>query len=873
MVRIERNGLYMTQKYQSREERRKQLARGPKKKARGKSKNIFMRILLILMTLGIIGMVTGVVTFAIYVKDAPKLDEKLLKDPISSKIYDKNGKLVTEIGKVKRDYIDYDDIPKSVEDAVLATEDVRFYKHHGVDLIRLGGAVVANVTRGYGSEGASTITQQVVKASFLTPEKTLSRKAQEAWLSFQLERKYTKQEIFEMYVNKAWYASGGHGIATASKIFFGKDLDKLSLPQRALLAGIPQSPANYDPFRHPDLAEKRRNIVLSLMNQHGYISKEEMENAKKVPVETTLVKEEKRKTSSDIPYDSFIGQVINEVEKKYKEVDVFSDGVKIYTTLDTDAQKYVEDMLNSNDIVQFPDNKMQAGITLLDTRTGEIRAIGGGRNQKVDFGFNFATDSKRQPGSTIKPILDYGPAIEYLKWGTYHALEDKPYTYSTGTPINNWDNSYKGIMSMRTALALSRNIPALQALQAVGLDQAQKFSAGIGIPFKDMQEAYAIGGIGGEDVGITSLQLAGAYSAFGNNGFYTEPHSVVEIELRDGTKLDMKPESKVAMKDYTAFMITDMLKSAVTSGTGTMANISGLPLAGKTGTTNFPADVRAKYNIPAGAVPDSWFAGYTTNYTAAVWTGYESQTKNYLIGTEQKIAQLLFKNLMTHISSGIETPDFTMPKSVEKVKIEKGTLPAKLASEYTPSDQVIYEYAVKGQGPKEVSVKYDKLEAPNGLKADYDEASNSIAVTWKYKNKDGKNVKFEVTASQDGGAEQKLTTTSKNGFILGNATPGSTYVFKVKAILDDQESDSASISIQIPNPLDIGDQENQWDDDQGDNPMDNGNPNDHGNPGNNGNGNGNGNNNGNNNGNPGNGNSDEDEQDDAGAESFFFPGT
>ncbi|MFB6466041.1 PBP1A family penicillin-binding protein [Cytobacillus sp. Hz8] len=840
----------MAEKYQTREERRKQLTSQPNKKKRKAKSSIWKKIFLTLITLGIIGFIGGVATFAFLVKDAPKLNEKLLKDPISSKIYDKNGKPVTEIGTVKRDYVDYEDIPKDVEDAILATEDVRFYKHHGIDLIRLGGAVVANVTRGFGSEGASTLTQQVVKRSFLTPEKTIKRKAQEAWLAIQLERKYTKHEIFEMYVNKAWYNSGGHGILTASNIFFGKSLDKLTLPQRALLAGIPQSPANYDPFTHPDLAEKRRNIVLSLMYQHGFISKEEMDDAKKVPVESTLVKEDKRKTSSDIPYDSFISQVIKEIEKKYKEFDVFSDGLKIYTTLDTDAQKYVEKMLNSNNVVQFPDNKMQAGITLLDTKTGEIRAIGGGRNQKVDFGFNFATDSKRQPGSTIKPILDYGPAIDYLKWGTYHALDDKPYTYSSGQPINDWDNQHMGVMSMRTALALSRNIPALQALQAVGLDQAQEFSAGLGIPFKDIQEAYAIGGIGGEDVGVSTLQMAGAYSAFGNNGFYTEPHAVTKIELRDGTKLDMKPEPKVAMKDYTAFMITDMLKTAVTSGTGTMANVPGLHIAGKTGTTNFPAEVSAKYNIPSTAVPDSWFAGYNTNYTAAIWTGYENQTKNYLIGSEQKIAQLLFKNLMTHISTGIDTPDFTMPNSVEKVKIEKGTIPAKLASEYTPDNQVIYEYAVKGQAPTETSVKYDKLAAPTGLKATYDEATNSVTVTWNYQKEDGTNVKFDVSASQDGGGEQNLTTTTQNGFIMKNATPGSTYTFKVVAVSDNQQSDAVTTSIKIPSPLDIGntpgtdDQNNQPGNQNGQNNNEN-----NGNTGNNGNENGNGNNPGNDNGN------------------------
>lgn len=302
------------------------------------------------------------------------------------------GEFITDVGSENRDYVAYEDIPKLVEDAFLATEDVRFYKHNGMDLIRLGGAVIANVTRGFGSEGASTITQQVVKNSFLNNEKTLSRKAQEAWLAFQLERKYTKQEIFEMYVNKI-YMSEGHGVLTASKIFFGKELDELELHEAALLAGMPQSPNNYNPFKHPDQAEKRRNIVLSLMNQHGFITKAEMEAAQKVPVESTLVAEEKRETNES-KYDSFIDVVLDEVEKKYPDLNPYSDGLKIYTTLDPNAQKHVENILNTDAAVAYPDDEFQAGITLLDTKTGEIRAIGGGRNQEVKRGFNYAVDQK-----------------------------------------------------------------------------------------------------------------------------------------------------------------------------------------------------------------------------------------------------------------------------------------------------------------------------------------------------------------------------------------------------------------------------------------------------------------------------------------------
>jgi penicillin-binding protein 1A len=796
----------MTEKYKTREERKKQLK--AKKKPKDK-KGILYKIFLILVVLGIVGILSGVAVFAYMVKDAPKLDESALKDPIPSEIYDKDGKLVTEVGTVNRDYVEYEEIPKLVEDAFLATEDVRFYKHHGVDLIRLGGAVIANFTDGFGSEGGSTLTQQVVKNSFLTPEKTIKRKVQEAWLAYQLERKYTKQEIFEMYVNKVWMSEGAHGVKTAAKIYFNKPLDKLELHEAALLAGMPQSPENYNPFTHPDRAEKRRNIVLSLMHQHGFISKDEMEKAQQIPVESTLVKEEDRKKDKK-PFDSFVDRVIDEVEEKYgDDINIFTDGLKIYTTLDQNAQTYVETILNTNEAVQYPDDEFQAGIVLLDTKTGEIRAIGGGRNQKVQRGFNYATDITRQPGSTIKPILDYGPAIEYLKWGTYHPLEDKPYKYPDGTPVNNWDNKHLGTMTMREALGMSRNIPAIQALEAVGLPKAKAFAERLGIPLPEIYYSYAIGGL---RKGVSPLQIAGAYSAFGNNGIYTEPYAVKEIELRDGTKIKTAPESTMAMKDYTAFMITDMLKSVVREsyGTGRLAAVPGLQVAGKTGTTNYDDATRRKYNIPNSAVPDAWFAGYTTNYTAAIWTGYPNRNTYIPAGDSQKIAQKLFKSLMTYVSKDIATPDFPVPKSVQKVAIEKGT--TKLASPYTPKDQIVYEYAVKGNEPKQVSEKYTKLNSPSNISAKYDANTNSILLTWDYPAEQSDGVQFEAAVSINEGAEQIMKITSEKGLNIVKPTPGASYTFKVTAIRGEQRSEPVVTTIVVPgqdDEEDDNDQENE----------------------------------------------------------------
>ncbi|WP_053363929.1 PBP1A family penicillin-binding protein [Bacillus sp. FJAT-27251] len=794
----------MADKPQTREERRKKSSkRKPSEKK--SSKGLFKKIFLGLVIFGIVGLLAGAATFAFMVHDTPKLDESMLKDPISSKIYDMNGELVREVGSENRDYIAFEDIPKVVKDAVIATEDVRFYKHNGIDPIRLGGAVLANITDGFGAEGASTITQQVVKNYFLSFDKTLDRKAKEAWLAFQLEQKYTKEEIFEMYVNKIFMSENSHGIATASKIYFGKPLQEVELHEAALLAGMPQSPNNYNPFKFPDKAEKRRNTVLRLMHQHGFISEQEMKEALEIPVTSSLVAEEDREKRKERAYDSFIDRVIDEVEQQ-GDFDIFSDGLEIYTTLDPNAQDYVENALNTNDVINYPNEQIQAGVALLDTQTGEIRAIGGGRNQKGAREWNYATDLKRQTGSTIKPILDFGPAIEHLNWGTYHMLEDKPYQYSNGTPINNWNNRYEGTMTMRTALAKSRNIPALQALQAAGLDNARDFADGLGLGEflpDPITESAALGAYE-----MSPLKMAGAYAAFGNNGFYTEPYAVKKIVLRDKTEIDMTPESVVAMKDYTAFMITDMLKSAVSSpyGTGGMANIPHLPVAGKTGTTNYDSEQISKWNIPDGAVPDSWFVGYTSRYTAAIWTGYETKENALLAdGYQQKIPQILFKNIIQEVSKNIDTPDFTTPNSVVRVAIERGTIPAKLASEYTPKDQILYEYAVKGHVPAETSKKFEKLDAPNKLNAKYDETTNEIILTWGHKAQSG--VSFEVSASLDSGGEQLLKSTSETGLKIANPSPGGTYTFKVTAIRGDQRSDPASTSIQIPDPSAVPEEE------------------------------------------------------------------
>ncbi|NEY20554.1 PBP1A family penicillin-binding protein [Bacillus ginsengihumi] len=791
----------MAEKVQSRVDRNKQKkAKKRQKKQKNKFATFIKRLILVCIIVGLVGVIAGISTFAYYASSAPKLTKKELSDPIPSVIKDKNNKVIARLGAQNRKYITYDQLPHQMENAILSTEDARFYKHHGIDPIRIGGAVVANIKHGFGSQGASTLTQQVVTMALNNKDvKTLKRKSQEAWLAIQLERHYTKHEILEMYVNKVYLSDGVFGFETAAEHYFGKSLSKLSLPQMALLAGMPQGPNLYNPFEHPDLAKERRDTVLSLMYQHHKITKSQMDQAMDTPITKGLVSEKKRNTPAN-KYPAFVDEVINEMQK-LGNYNIYSDGLTIYTTLDARAQKYAEKILNTNSVVQYPDDKFQAGFALVDTKTGEIRALGGGRNRKVESGFNYAVDTRRSPGSTIKPILDYGPAIQNLKWSTGHILADEPTTYRDGTPINDWDNSYQGNITMRKALYNSRNIPALKTFREVGSDDANKFAKNLGFNFGDKgkNESASIGG----GLGVSPLQMAGAYAAFGNDGVYNKPHAIRKIVLRDGvTEIKPNYQSKVAMSDYTAYMITDMLKDVLTKGTGTAASIPGLPVAGKTGTTNFSSADLAKYNLMSSDVEDSWFTGYTTKYALSVWTGYNSeQGKKYgITAANQKISQQIFRSLMSYVSEDVSTPDFTKPKSVIQIGSElyvRGSSDVNTANKQAEKDD-------KKEKDKEKDKDKNDVTAPTNISASYDKNSNQINVSWGYS---GSGASFTLDGSIDG-SKASFGSTSQTNFTISNPKPGSTYVISVTASADGKTSKAASASVTVPSAETTNDQTN-----------------------------------------------------------------
>ncbi|MCZ2258374.1 PBP1A family penicillin-binding protein [Sporosarcina sp. G11-34] len=787
----------MSDQIKSRTELRKRRELEQKKNKKPKSgKGIFKKIFLMLIITGFLFLVGGAGLFAFYASSAPKLDEKLLRDPLSSELLDINQEVFLTTGIEKREFVPYSEIPDLMKEAILATEDVRFYSHHGMDFYRLGGAILANFKSGFGSQGASTLTQQVIKNSFLSSDKTLKRKAQEAWLAFQLERKYDKDEIFEMYFNKILMSKNNFGFGTAADYFYDKPLNELELHEIAMLAGLPQSPNGHSPFNNPERAEKRRNVVLGLMYQHKKITKEEMESARAIPVTDSLVPEENRLANANTKYPAFVDLVLNELEAAGLS-DVLSEGVRIQTTLDPNAQSIVERAINDPDY--YANDELQAGLTVLNTKTGGIVAVGGGRDY-ADRSWNFASRELRQLGSTMKPIIDYGPAIEYLNWSTGQTIVDEPYNYkgSKKIPVRNVDRKFKGSMTIREALYNSRNVPAVKTYEEVGPGNAVGFAAGLGLPSSNEFPSNALGG--GDSYSTT--QLAGAYAAFGNNGVYTEPHSITNIIYRDGkTKRNLTPKSTVAMKDSTAYMVTDMLRDVFTKGTGKKANISGLDIAGKTGTTSY-SDSEGINN----GVPDVWFAGYSPDYTIAVWGGYPTRkTPMTTFPKEREVPQHLFRDVMAGISAGKTKSHFKKPSSVEEVTIEYLSDPLVRANASTPEAKKRTELFVKGSAPvkiaKEEVIKVTGLNAPSGLTANYDADSQSVLLNWNHKAPDSEttseDVQFKVLVQVDDGNPKEMTRTQDTNVVFSGAEEGKTYTFSVIAIAGELESAPASVSLFV----------------------------------------------------------------------------
>ena len=581
-----------------------------------KKRKVVSILLIIFFGLGITCLV-GFSAFMIYVKAKadPLFDTANLNTVELTRLFDKDGKEFAKLGSEKREKVSYEQLPEVLIDAVVATEDSRFFQHNGFDAPRFLKAALGQLAGHSGAGGASTLSMQVVKNSFTDHlgQKTagkdgIIRKFEDIYLAvFKLEKKYSKEEIIEYYVNNHFLGGNIYGVQEAAKTYFGKDVSELNLSEAATIAGMFKSPNYYRPNVNPKNATARRQTVLNLMVRHGYITKEEADIAAAIPMDSLTTTDSSSGVLSQ--YQGYIDTVADEITNKYG-INPYTTPLLVYTNLDRSRQDAVNSVLNGENY-NWINNKVQTGVSVLDSETGKILAIGNGRNvnnrsnDNVDQ-YNYATQIKRQPGSTAKPLFDYGPGIEYNNWSTYELFDDAPYSYSNGRSIKNWDGKYFGTITLRRALSTSRNIPALKAFQKVDNKKIRKFVTSLGITpevcnsgykydkEKDLcinktdssdtqnpltlHEAHSIGAF----TGVSPLEMSAAYAAFSNGGYYNEPYTVEKIVFRQTKKeVTHKSTKTQVMSDATAFMISSVLQDVSLTG-GTPKNV-----ACKTGTTNF----------------------------------------------------------------------------------------------------------------------------------------------------------------------------------------------------------------------------------------------------------------------------------------------
>ena len=785
------------------EQTRSSQHRHTKKKAPTSSKKkLWKKILIGVASFVAIAIIAIVAIFAYYGATAPTIQASDLEGATETKILDKDGELIYSLGGEKRDIITSEQVPQLLKDAITSIEDKRFYSHMGIDPIRIAGSFLRNAKAGQITQGGSTITQQLVKLAVFSTKKedqTYKRKIQEIMLALQLERNYSKEQILTYYLNKVYMANNVYGFGTASHYYFNKELSELSLPQVALLAGMPQAPNSYDPYANADQAKERRDLVLYSMKENGKITKEQYDQAVATPITEGLIAHNNNVDSNDkaLVYDSFVTMVLKEVQEK-TGLDPYNDGLTIETTIDSKAQQRLYDIVNTNDYIQYVNDKIQNAVVMLDTKTGAVRAVNGGRKQTTLLGYNRATDNSRSTGSTIKPVIDYGPAIEYLNYSTGQTIMDQKTTYSNGVELNNWDFSHKGAMTLRTALVYSRNTTALQTFKAVGEKDIKSFLNNLDIQIKNDGQDYLVesNSIGAD---ISPIKMAAAYAAFGNYGTYSKPYTVTKVTTRDGQVTEFKPEQKQAMKDSTAYMITDVLKDSFKYGFATQAAIPGLPTAAKTGSSNYTVEQKRAMGASdyEDIIPDSWFIGYSTDYTISAWTGYDNpyEKGGGVDTTEQEYSRLIYYYLMKYMAESSSGDDWVQPDSVVKQQIEIGSNPLSLPGPRTPANMIATELFVKGHVPTQQSMNYGtKIDGPTGLKATYDKSKKTLTVTWdNYQSNSKDKPQYKVTVNG------QTQTVSTNKVTFQNISGPSVSVTLVVTVGKDS-SDPITNEFQLEQP-------------------------------------------------------------------------
>ena len=671
------------------------------KKKKNNTLNNICLVFIILIFLGIVS-VSGF--FCYIYMNAPEFKGELLYKRESSNIYDSKGDLITSIGTEKRQIVTYEELPQVLIDAIVATEDSRFFEHDGFDIYRFAKAGVGFL-KGEDAGGASTLTMQLSKNTYTSTNAKgfdgIVRKFTDIYMSiFKIEKDYSKKEIIEFYVNAPYLGAGSYGVQMASKTYFDKDVSNINLVEAAIIAGLFQAPGEYDPYVNPDKTNDRKNEVVNLMLRHGYISETEADIAKNVYV-GDIIKKQKNNVSK---YQGFIDTVIEEVIDKTGE-NPYEVSMDIYTTMIRSKQDVINNFYNNH---KFKDDKVQVGIGVIDNDTGAIIAVGAGRNKNSELSLNYATQIKRHPGSTAKPLFDYGPGIEFKNWSTYTPFIDKPVRYTNGGVMNNVDYKYKGFMTLEQCLVKSRNTCALQAFQKLSNSKIDQFVTSLGITPEYLgnshfiNEAHSIGGF----TGVSPVQLAAAYAAFGNGGYFTEPHSVNKIIYKNDNEdvVEFNYQKNRVMKDTTAYMISYMLQKVTTR----RIKVKGTEISTKTGTSSYDSARLKSLGLSSNVIQDSWTATFSPDYSVAIWYGYDELTKktyntsSHAWSERNKIQAEIINNIME------ENSKFERPSGIVASKVVVGTNPPKLPNASTPSSKIQTHLFIKGTQPTTVASNTQK---------------------------------------------------------------------------------------------------------------------------------------------------------------------
>lgn len=719
-----------------------------------KIKIFFSGFIIFIICIGLIVAGFGIGIITKITSNGPKLNLSDFIGQESSKIYDGDGEVIAELGAYLRENVTYDDLPECVVDAFVAIEDSRYFEHNGFDLPRFTKAFLENLKTMSFSQGGSTFTMQLIKNTYFSiddihnstlAQKSIDRKVQEIDLALRIENEMNKEEIFEKYLNKLNFGGNIRGVQKAALYYFGKNVNEISLSEAALLAGIINRPNDYNPYNYLENATQRRDIVLNMMSYHGYISQDEADLAKSIKVEDLLVGEQRTYNRTENQYQSYIDAVVQEVQQLTGK-DPALASMKIYTYMNTDVQNAIDSIQDGTIPIPFPDELMQVAMISMNNQTGAILGIGGGRNYDGARLLNRATSNFKQPGSAVKPFLSYALAFEHLYWSSNHVLTDRPMTYKgSSLVLKNFDRKYRGDILLNQAVGQSLNIPAIDTLQQVideiGKEKIVEYMQTIGftkVTNENFDISYAIGGSTYE---TTVLEMAGAHAMLINKGIYNKPHTIAKIVMQDGTVIYPDKQNVNVLSPGSAYLSAELMRYAVEGPYYNYMQIlknKDYPVYAKTGTTDWGKD-GLRFGIPQGAAKDKWMISSTTQFTNAVWLGYDKGVKDkatYFSGYKSglnipgKISKILLDTVQATTST---IPDpIPMPNDLEEITYVLGSWPYAYPESWMGGNMLTTALIRKGHPPLtsiQKSIPKDVSNTLSSLTVNMLE-DGSLAVTW-----------------------------------------------------------------------------------------------------------------------------------------------